>query len=136
MLIYQFIKFNNETTYEHLMKFTETGAALCFDFEDSIYDRINPANSKNLKLIARENFDRIYRTLNNFKNIKTGVRINSSKDIEQEKDLISLTGKNINTIWIPKAENPQDILTVKEKLKSYHIICDEIIPIIETRTSL
>jgi hypothetical protein len=118
------------------MKYSETGATLCFDFEDSVYDLINPSNSQNLKLIARENFDRIYGTLSRKGNLKTGVRINSSKDIEKEKDFISLSGKKINTIWLPKADNPQDILTVKEKLKSYTIIYDEIIPIIETRASL
>lgn len=136
MFIYQFIKFNSETNSGHLLKYFRTGATICFDFEDSMYDAINSKNSENLKLAARENFKRAYKLLKQNDEIKTAVRINSAKEYEQEKDFASLTGKRINTILIPKAENPDDIALVSEKLKLNGIHCDEIIPIIETRTAL
>ncbi len=33
---YQFIKYNNKTDIEHIKKYSEDNAILCFDFEDSI----------------------------------------------------------------------------------------------------
>ena len=52
MQAYHFIKYNDETNVEHLQKFAETGAVLCFDFEDSIY-------KSELKQHYRNNFKRI-----------------------------------------------------------------------------
>lgn len=136
MFIYQFIKFNDKTSIKNISKFSGSGTTICFDFEDSVNDWINPVNTKKLKADARNNFCRIYKFLAPVDNILTGVRINSPKDSEQEKDLNVLSGKKINSVWIPKIENIQDIIFVSEKLKFNKTCYEEIIPIIETKTAL
>ena len=132
MQIYFFIKYNSETTIEHILKLAKTDAVLCFDFEDSIYNWINPVNNAELKQNYRNYFKNIVNTIiPQISEIKIGLRINSNLD-EIKKDIESISTLKINSILIPKVETPDQIKIIEQLLSENKVLFDELIPIIET----
>jgi citrate lyase beta subunit len=137
MLIYQFVKYNVFTNLDHLNKYSKTGAVVCFDLEDSVFDWVNPNNSKQLKADARIVIDKLYnRTEQNSINSKFGIRINAEDNCELEKDIALLSGKKIHSLFIPKVSTPEQITTIYNKLKGADVLFGEILPIIESKKAL
>ncbi len=134
---YQFIKYDKNTSIEHVEKTFDTGAVICFDFEDGIINPFNMDTSALLKKDAREQFIRLYELIYNYnKNIKVGIRLNYHKSIDFEKDLIKIKGKIFDSIFIPKIEQSKDIHSVLDKLKAYKIEYKNLIPIIESKKGI
>ncbi len=128
MLAYQFINYNNETNIEHIKKYAESNAVLCFDFEDSI------------KISEKDNYRRYFSYI--IKNIlpmlpstRIGLRINN--DIEEtNKDLEASANCHINSIILPKIETYEEIKMFENLLVKKNISYDEIIPTIENKNGL
>jgi citrate lyase beta subunit len=137
MFIYQFIKYNGLTTSEHLEKYSESGAVICFDLEDSIYDWINPVNSKQLKSESRKVINSLFYTIKQY-NIKCnfGIRINCDNEYELNEDIKLLSGKKIHTIFLPKISGSDQIITLHDKFTKAGIVFEELLPIIETKSAL
>ena len=132
---YQFIKYNNNTLVEHIKKASNTGAIICFDFEDGIINPLKMEMSALLKEEAREQFIRLYSKINDsYKNIKVGIRINNNHSSDFNKDLIALSGKSFDSIFIPKIQQSKDIHLILDKLNEYKIEYKNLIPIIESKT--
>jgi len=132
MQSYQFIKYNGETKPEHLFKYAQTGAVLCFDFEDSIADWINPLNNPKRKQQYRNWFKHICNTIiPQLNTVKIGIRINNTIP-ELKKDLCALSTLRIHSIIIPKVETPNQIEVIEQLLSDHKIFFEELIPIIET----
>ncbi len=126
MQAYHFVKYNNETTIEHLHKFAETGAVLCFDFEDSIY-------KLELKPYYRNSFKQIIENIIPLlPDVKIGLRINNITE-ELEKDLTTISGCKINSIFFPKVESAEGIDKIQKLLNVNNVSYDELIPIIESK---
>jgi len=136
MHIYYFVKYNSRTTLEHLIKCAETGAVLCFDFEDSIHNWINPENTSELKQHYRNTFRHIANNLiPEIPGLKIGVRINANqKDIV--KDIDVLANLKIHSILIPKVEKSEQIETLEKQLYNANVLYDELIPIMESRNGI
>jgi citrate lyase beta subunit len=135
---YQFVKYNSDFSIERLKKTGESGAVICLDLEDSIYNWMDEHENNNLKKEYRKILNRILSDINiNSISIKTGIRINSLDSGFQEFDIeaIPLNCK-IDSILIPKVENQNHIDYVVEQLMSRNIIFNEIIPIIESKKGL
>jgi len=131
---YQFIKYNENTSIEHIEKVSRTGAVICFDFEDGIFNPIEMNLTSSLKEKARLHFDTLYSLICNFnKDIKVGIRLNNFKTSEFEKDLIIINGKIFDSIFIPKIEQPEDIQLIIGKLNEFKIEYKNLIPIIESK---
>ncbi|NOZ46381.1 MAG: hypothetical protein GXO79_06325 [Chlorobi bacterium] len=128
MQAYQFINYNNETTIEHIKKYAENNAILCFDFEDSI------KHSEKQKY--REYFKHI---INNILPIlpstRICLRINNEID-ETVKDLKTLSNCFIDSIILPKIESVEEIRKFEKLLAENNISYNEIIPTIESKTGL
>jgi len=133
---YQFIKYNENTSIEHIEKVYKTGAVICFDFEDGIINPFEMDMSASLKEEAREQFNYLYSLIHNFnKDIKVGVRLNNIKTSDFEKDLVKIKGKTFDSIFTPKIEYPDDILLIVNKLNEFKIEYKNLIPIIESKKS-
>lgn len=131
---YQFIKYNKSTSIVHIEKIHNTGAVICFDFEDGILNPLNMSMSASLKEEAREEFNTIYSLIYNFNNkIKIGIRLNNIKTSDFEKDLIKINGKTFDSIFTPKIENSEDICLITDKLNEFKIEYKNLIPIIESK---
>jgi hypothetical protein len=136
MDVYQFIKYNHETTIGHILKYNETGAVLCFDFEDSIYDWINPENSTQLKEYYRKSFLSLYSIIAaHSQKINIGVRLNNENS-ELQSDLKCLTNRYVHSIIIPKTESKEHLLAIDELLIRWNIQYYELIPVIESKQGL
>lgn len=136
--IYQFIKYNSETTIESIKKKGESGAVICFDLEDSIYNWIDETEGNNLKQKYRKWLNRIIAGLNeHLTPVKIGIRINSFESGQQQFDLDSIPrGSKIHSLLIPKVEDSFQIDTVADGLVARNIVVNELIPIIESRKGL
>jgi len=131
---YQFIKYDRNTSIEHIEKVHNTGAIICFDFEDGILNPLEMDMSASLKAEAREIFNTLYSLIYNFnKDIKIGIRLNNIKTSDFEKDLIEIRGKTFDSIFIPKIEQPDEIQLILSKLNEYKIEYKNLIPIIESK---
>ncbi len=131
---YQFIQYNHLTTIEDLQKVYETGAIICFDFEDGIVDPMNAQNNEELKNEARKQFNRLYKLIReHIADCSIGVRINSIHSFYINDDFLTLTGKSIDVILLPKIENASDLNQNLKKITFHNIKCKKIIPIIETK---
>jgi hypothetical protein len=129
MQSYYFIKYDHFTTIEHLCKFAETKAILCFDLEDSI-------NKTELKPQYRNYFVQILENLlPQVGAQKIGLRINSNAE-EFDKDADTIADRYINFIFIPKVENIEQINLIFKRLSENNVSFDELIPIIETKNGL
>jgi citrate lyase beta subunit len=137
LFIYQFVKYNSNTNQEHLNKYSGTGAVICFDLEDSAYDWVNPGNSRNLKAEARTNLESVFRVAGqNAGKYKLAVRINADDKYEFEKDLEFLSGKYVHSVFLPKADCPETIYSLYNKLKNSEVTFEELLPVIETQKAL
>jgi citrate lyase beta subunit len=136
MDIYFFVKYNNETNFEHIQKYAETNATLCFDFEDSIKNWMNPASDSELKSQHRAFFKSIYNNLlSRLGPVKIAIRINSYLP-ELEKDILAISTFRINSILIPKVETPEQIKFVEHLLIENEVFYDELLPVIESPQGL
>lgn len=128
MLAYQFVNYNFNTKIEHIKKYAENNAIICFDFEDSI--------EYSEKIKYREYFKYIKQNiLTIFPQIRIGVRINNEIH-ETNKDLIALKNYNINSVILPKIESLEEIIKFEKLLAEYNISYDEIIPTIENKNGI
>lgn len=132
MYIYQFVKYNSFTNSKHIDKYSKTGAVICFDLEDSIYDWVNPDNSARIKSEARVVLGSIF---NLFSKDKFGIRINTDED-ELKRDIDFLSDKKIHSIFIPKITSAEQIIALYNRLKKADVQFKELIPIIESKTAL
>jgi hypothetical protein len=131
---YQFIQYNHLTTIEDLQKVYETGAIICFDFEDGIVDPMNAQNNEELKNEARKQFHRLYELIReHIADCSIGVRINSIHSFYINDDFLTLTEKSIDIILLPKIEKVSDLNQNIQKITVHNIKCKKIIPIIETK---
>ena len=134
---YQFVKYDKNTSIEHIEKVHQTGAVVCFDFEDGIMNPLEVDKSATLKEEARGIFSHLYSVLYDFnKDIKTGIRVNSIKTEEFARDLITLKGKRFDSILIPKIEHPGDIQLILARFKEFDIQYKNLIPVIESKKGL
>jgi citrate lyase beta subunit len=131
---YQFIKYNENTTIEHIEKVYNTGAVICFDFEDGILNPLEMEKTSSLKEKARMQFNTLYSLIYNFsKDIKVGIRLNNVRTSDFEKDLIKIKGKTFDSIFTPKIEQSEDIQLMAGKLNEFKIEYKNLIPIIESK---
>jgi len=132
MDIYYFIKYNDETNFEHIQKYAKTNAILCFDFEDSIKCWINPEIDLSLKKQHRNYFKSIYKKIiSQISSVKIGIRINNNLP-ELKKDIRTISTFRINSILIPKAETSTQIRIIEQLLIENKVFYNELIPIIES----
>lgn len=137
MQAYHFIKYNQETTIEHLIERSKTGAVLCFDLEDSIQNPSNPSLNSALKEEYRLYFRNIYAMLLSLdRPIRIGIRLNCYNSNEFDKDLELIDSLDIESIIIPKIEEGNDLHSIIQKLSDFNVKYQTIIPIIETKKGL
>jgi len=137
MFIFQFIKYNNNTTLSHLLRYNGAGAIICFDLEDSLEDFKSKENTFRQKENARKDLINIFELLESaHEKIKFGIRTNRFNSDEFQKDLRVLRNRKINYIFLPKSESEIEISNAMKSFQTYGIFYDEIIPVIETRNSL
>ncbi len=136
--IYQFIKYDSETSIESLKTKCESGAIICFDLEDSIFNWIDETKGPVLKQNYRKWLNIILRKLNaGAIPLKIGIRLNSFDSGEQQLDLESIPeGTKIHTFLVPKVETAFDIDSLAERLQAKNLNISEIIPIIESGKGL
>lgn len=131
---YQFIKYDENTSIEHIEKAHESGAVICFDLEDGILNPIEMDMTSSLKEKARENFNALYSLINKSgKDIKVGIRLNNVKTPDFEKDLIKIKGKTFDSIFIPKTEHSTEIRLIIDKLNEFKIEYKNLVPIFESK---
>lgn len=98
---------------------------IILDMEDSAQDLFDINNNSKLKQICRDGISYLSDTLNSLNN-DFYIRINSLNDGNYKKDIQAIR-KNINRknnhlgIFLPKAENYEDILKVKDDLKEFNL---------------
>ena len=132
MDIYQFIKYDDYTSTNHLKKHQNKNVILCFDFEDSINNFIDTSIITNKKQFFRNAFVRLYKNeLKELKINKIAIRVNNKHE-ELQDDLHSLKGLTIYSILLPKIESLSQIYLLINLLKENNINYSEIIPIIES----
>jgi len=132
--IYQFIKYNQNTKIDHIKNYGNDKLIICFDFEDGIQNILNNEKTKYLKEKHREYCTLLVHEFD--KSIKIGVRLNAKDTIELQKDISSIKSINIHSIFLPKIENSQEIISIVHILDDNKIKYKEIIPIIENRKGL
>ena len=131
---YQFIKYDNQTSIEHIEKVNNTGAVLCFDFEDGIINPLNNDVCSKVKEAAREQFNRLYSIIHDAGILtKIGIRLNNCYTADFEKDLVAIRGKTFDSILLPKIERPEDIHLIIEMLNAYAVGYKDIMPIVESK---
>ncbi len=138
MRTYQFVKYNEITSLDNLIAQTGGETTLCFDFEDSIQDCLNPKNTNILKAKYRNYFKTIInKCALHVNKLNIGIRINGSESQEQLLDILVLAEtKHVSTIFIPKVSKSNQILTLQKGLEKNGVSYNEIIPVIETRNGL
>jgi len=131
---YQFIKYNKDTSSAYLEKVHNTGAVICFDFEDGILNPFEMKRSASLKEEARARFLSLYSLICASSNhIKVGIRLNSIRTSDFEKDLMKIKGKKVDSVFAPKIEYHTDIHLLIDKLNDFNVRYKNLIPIIETK---
>ena len=138
---YYFIKYNDDTTLEHILKKSETNAVICFDFEDSIQNCLYPEENASLKQKARDNFIRIITKFHTqLKSCKVGVRLNNKIEAEQVLDIQALNSIKemiaFHAVLLPKTESYGEIENLIRELQNRQINYKGIIPIIESKNGL
>jgi len=134
MKIYQFIKYNRETSVHHIKNYGNDNLIICFDFEDGIKNGLN----ENLSIIQKEKYRDYYiKTLAKFnKHNKIGIRINTKDYNELGKDLIINKNKFIHSVFLPKIENSKELIDIINLIGKNKIGYKELIPVIENKTGL
>ena len=134
MKIYQFIKYNQETKITHVKNYGNENLIVCFDFEDGIQNGLDENLSIKQKEIYREYFSQILPKFS--KEFKIGVRINTKSNSDLDKDLLTIKGKTIHSIFLPKIESSEELINVIGKILDNNIKFKELIPIIESKKGL
>jgi len=134
MKIYQFIKYNQNTSINHIKYNDNNNVIICFDFEDGIQNTLDKDKTAKLKEKHRDYFVSLATKLDN--NLKIGVRLNAKDSSEFRKDIFKIKGININSIFLPKIENAEDLNDIVSQLDENKINYKEIIPIIENKNGL
>jgi citrate lyase beta subunit len=126
---YYFVKYNDQTSLNHLIKYAETDSIICFDFEDSVQ---SSQQKKNCRIQFKRILDELIPQLSNF---NIGLRVNSIQT-ELTQDLNLIKGKKLCSILVPKVESLNRLLLIKQKLDSNKTCYEEIVPIIESKVGL
>lgn len=137
MKIYQFVKYNKDTTPHHFKKYENKSDDLiiCFDFEDGIQNIQDRSKTSKLKEHHRKYFTLLAQKLKT-KNINIGLRLNPQGTSEFEKDILAIKGMDIYSIIIPKAGNHKSLAASIAALIKNNIQYHEIIPVIESKSGL
>ncbi len=137
MKAYHFIKYGSDTTLEQFSNSNED-VVYCFDFEDSIQDCFQPEHTPDMKSRYRNYFKKLMNYANVAPGtIHIGVRVNGANTSEYSKDLLALQGiGHISSIFLPKTSHAGQIQTLEQDLNRLGIVCDEIIPVIETKEGM
>lgn len=138
MRAYHFLKYNESTSLDNLITQTDSKTTLCFDFEDSIQDCLNPINTPTLKTNYRNYLQTIIDKCKiDISEVNVGIRINAIDSPEYILDLVALAKiKNVSTIFIPKVSNSKQILNLQNDLQRNGVSYNEIIPVVETKNGL
>lgn len=138
MRAYHFVKYNESTSLDTLVAQTDNKTTLCFDFEDSIQDCLNPANTPALKTNYRNYFKTIIAKCKlDINKVNIGIRLNAIDSPEYLLDLVVLAEiKSVSTIFIPKVSNSKQIENLQNDLDKNSISYNEIIPVVETKSGL
>ena len=136
--IYQFIKYNKDTSLDSLRKKSLSGAVICFDLEDSIFNYLDVPNGNAVKIEYRKILTSILEKLDvEQPPIKFGIRLNSEESGQQQLDLEAIPANcKVHSIILPKVENRANIDGIVIDLKAKNIVFNELIPIIETHSGL
>ncbi|MFB6342982.1 aldolase/citrate lyase family protein [Saccharicrinis sp. FJH62] len=134
MKIYQFIKFDENTTISHIKNAGDERLIICFDFEDGLMKHGDYEGTVNLKKEGRKKFLNVYGQFN--KQSKLGVRLNAIKNPEFEKDVHALSNLTFHSVFLPKIQSVRVLNDIIKELHRCHIGYKEIIPVIENRAGL
>ncbi len=106
--IYQCIPAYKPMATTRIIKSIISNCRILLDLEDGIQDVQNPALSRNLKYIARNDFEIIVK---NLKNHKVSLRINpvKSNEYKYDKSLLHKYSDNIESVFLPKIEDADDL---------------------------
>ncbi|MEP6793799.1 MAG: aldolase/citrate lyase family protein [Saprospiraceae bacterium] len=135
MKIYQFIKYDDNFLFQNLIGKAKENIVFCFDLEDSIQDNINSANTPFLKSSYRNILKTILRKNSVLtRQINLGVRINGANTGEYLSDIEALGNTTlISAIFLPKTDDPNQILDLQTRLQRAGVNYTEIIPVIESK---
>ncbi|HZV69439.1 MAG TPA: aldolase/citrate lyase family protein [Saprospiraceae bacterium] len=138
MKIYQFIRYDDNSLLQNLFDNADKNTIFCFDLEDSIQDSIQPANTPFLKSSHRNILKSILEKIRiHSVPVKIGVRINGVDTTEYLQDIEALSESgHISTIFLPKANNADQVLDLQNRLQLSEVNYTEIIPVIETKSGL
>ena len=134
---YQFVKYDEHTTIEQIERVHDTGAVVCFDFEDGMINPLALEESATIKARARSVFFGLYAALlASGKHIKIGVRVNHHNTPHLEHDLLALAGKSFDAVFLPKTECTDDMNHFLKSFKDYKIGFKYLIPIVESKQGM
>jgi citrate lyase beta subunit len=141
LLIYHFLRYDNETPFEYLIKNYSKHSYLCFDLEDSIQDILHPANTSSRKHKSRVSLNYLFRSnIDKMKDLNIAIRLNPLYSVEFQKDMAAIAKLDMNpnnlTLLLPKTESSNDISFLLEVLNNKHISFNEIIAIIENKKGM
>ncbi len=135
---YQFIRYDAQTTVEHIKKYFCHTDIICFDLEDSICDKLDPGKTKDMKTRYRNILNELLNAIHgNLGEVKIGIRINSlySGYFESDVELLAKT-KHIHSLILPKVDAHEEWEEIKGALDSKQIRYTELIPLIESKAGL
>lgn len=132
---YQFIKYTTPSANLQIGAASESGAVVCFDFEDGQVNPFDGNHDATLKALAREQFAKLNKASAPITG-RIGVRVNPISSEEFEKDLIVLEGRNLEALFVPKISQRKELDEISEKLKNSNIQIEKLIPIIESKIGL
>ncbi len=136
MRTYHFIKYDANTSLDNLLVNSNCQTTICFDFEDSIQDCIEPSNTDALKENHRKHFKSII-DKNQLNQYKIGVRINpiDSKDFQLDIQLLYEIDF-VSVLFLPKVSQSIQLQNLEDELNEIGLSYDEIIPVIETKNGM
>ena len=135
---YHFIKYNSDTSIEHIKKYNEMGSIICFDLEDGIDNWINVEENDLLKNVHKRILNELLiKIQEEITCIRIGIRINSFSSFYHHSDIEFLAKfTNINSIIIPKVENAFEFNQTLEYIKLNQVKFNEILPLIESKKGI
>ena len=135
---YHFIKYNSDTSIEHIKKYNELGSIICFDLEDGIDNWINVEENDLLKNVHKRILNELLiKIQEEITCIRIGIRINSFSSVYHHSDIEFLAKfTNINSIIIPKVENAFEFNQTLEYIKLNKVKFNEILPLIESKKGI
>ena len=140
--IYQYLPLiKPKASLRLIPKILKTGAYIIVDLEDGIQDTLNPENTPNLKVIAREGLRLLVdQGTEYFQTKKIGIRINAVNTPEYAFDIdaiANIASKIVwDAIWLPMVDSPEMIIRCRHDLARAGITETDIIPIVETVSAI